>query len=307
MNKQLLINIGSAIGFIAIGLLIGSLVFSGGDSEKKVKKKDTASTDEIWTCSMHPQIRQNEPGDCPICGMDLIPLDEAGGSDSPIRFVMTTNAVKLAQIETTIVGDKAARSNAPEKEIFLTGKVKMNETNSSTQTAHLKGRIEEIYINYTGEQVSKGQKIAKIYSPELVAAQKELIEAIKIKAELPSLYTAAREKIKQWKLPDSMIDEIEKSGKVQTEVNIYADMSGTVMKRYVEVGDYLKPGAPIADIMNLNTVWVLFDVYEKDLQWVRVGEIVEFNLAAMPEKTFRARISFIDPIINPNTRVAEAR
>ena len=322
MNNKLVTNIISSIGFSVIGLILGWLFFSGSSSSPSANKKNMSKThnhgagnhsedggggnEEIWTCSMHPQIRQTEAGDCPICGMDLIPLDESG-EDSPIRFVMTKEAVKLAQIETMIIGTGKIDSDKSQKEILLTGKVKMNEQNSGSQNAHIRGRIEELYVNYTGEKISKGQQIAKIYSPELVAAQKELIEAIKLKSEMPSLYEAAKAKIRQWKLPNSILEEIEKSGKVQQEVMIYADRSGVVMKKYIEEGDYVKAGQPMFDIMDLSSIWVLFDIYEKDLNWVREGQIIEFNLAAMPEKTFKASISFIDPIINPITRVASAR
>jgi Cu(I)/Ag(I) efflux system membrane fusion protein len=305
-------------GCLLIGLLIGWFAFSESqdDSSSKIAKsgKETSiektKKEAIWTCSMHPQIRQDEAGDCPICGMDLIPLSDNSDTDNPIQLVMTKEAVKLAQVETMIVGgsnDEEAVNYNNNKEIFLTGKVKMDATKSATQTAHINGRLERLLVSFEGEQVRKGQKIAVLYAPELISAQKELLEAIKIKAEYPALYKAARQKIRQWKLPEATIDAIEKSGQIEDEVAIYAERSGILMKRYIEEGDYVKQGSPLFDIMDLNQVWVLFDVYEKYLRWIKVGATVVFNLDVMPEKTYRSKITFIDPIINPKTRVASAR
>lgn len=313
-------------GFLLLGLLIGWFVFSNGaktssSSKKSMPKahnhggapmpsKDSESSiekEEVFTCSMHPQIRQNEPGDCPICGMDLIPLSSDTGDDNPVKLVMTEEAAKLAHVETMILGEGDYGTAAGNKELYLTGKVKMDETKGTTQSGHLEGRIEKLLVTYTGEQVRKNQKLAVVYSPELVNAQKELFEAIKLKDKYPELYKAAREKIRQWKLPESTIDEIERTGKIQREVTIFAERSGLVMKRYVDEGDYIKKGTPLYDIMDLNRVWVLFDVYEKDMRWVKVGTTVEFNFDAMPQKTYKSRVTFIDPIINPRTRVASAR
>jgi Cu(I)/Ag(I) efflux system membrane fusion protein len=304
-------------GSLLVGLLIGWFAFSGdeGDSNSNGTKNEGESTNEtikkkeVWTCSMHPQIRQDEAGDCPICGMDLITLSDNSNADNPIQLVMTKEAVKLAQVETILVGNNANMDaiDPNSKEIFLTGKVKMDATKSATQTAHVNGRLERLLVSFEGEQVRKNQKIAVLYAPELISAQKELLEAIKIKEEYPALYKAARQKIRQWKLPESRIDAIEESGQIEEEVAIYAERSGILMKRYVEEGDYVKQGSPLFDIMDLNQVWVLFDVYEKDLRWIKVGTTVAFNLDVMPEKTYRSKITFIDPIINPRTRVASAR
>lgn len=315
MNKSIIIT---AMATLILGIGIGFLIFGrGGDGtamnghEHDLQPTIGAEGETIWTCSMHPQIRQNEPGDCPLCGMDLIPLEE-GSSDNPIQLTMTPDAVKLANIQTTVVGQKMAGSAAMQgdnegKELLLTGKVKMDETLSSTQTAHVGGRIEKLYVNSEGETIRKGQKIASVYSPELVAAQKELFEAKKLQNRLPALYEAAKNKLQLWKIPVSTIREIERRGVVKTEIDIFADVGGTVMRKMVNLGDHLKTGSPMFEVMNLSKVWVLFDVYEKDLQWIRKGDIIEFNVAAMPEKTFKASITFIDPFINPQTRVATVR
>ncbi|MCB0563570.1 MAG: efflux RND transporter periplasmic adaptor subunit, partial [Phaeodactylibacter sp.] len=157
------------------------------------------------------------------------------------------------------------------------------------------------------EQVLKGQRLATIYSPELVSAQRELIEALKWKDTQPQLLEATRNKLRNWKVSGATIAEIENSKEVQSNITVYADQSGVVLKRRVSVGDYLKEGEVLFDIARLDRVWVLFDAYEEDLAEARVGDVVFYTAPAIPGRTFRARISFIDPVINPQTRITSLR
>jgi Cu(I)/Ag(I) efflux system membrane fusion protein len=278
-----------------VSLGAGYLLFSGKTTAP------AASSEEIWTCSMHPQVRQNEPGKCPVCGMNLVPLGTA--SDNPLVMEMTKEAVKLAHIQTLAVGSSGAGS----KSIALTGKIQADERLASSQVAHVPGRIEQLFVTFTGEQIRKGQKLVTIYSPELVSAQRELLEASKWKDNRPQLLEAARNKLRYWKIPDATIEQIEKSGAIQANITVFADQSGVVTKRRVAVGEYIKEGAVLFDIANLNRLWVLFDAYEEDLAEIRLGDLAEYTVSAIPNRRFSARISFIDPVINPQTRVASLR
>ena len=251
---------------------------------------------------MHPSVRQSEPGLCPICGMDLIPLDNDDDGGDPMEVKMSETAMKLANIQTTIVG-----TGNSTKELRLNGKVQADERRKSSQAAHIPGRIEQLLVNFTGEYVQKGQTIAFIYSPELVTAQQELFEASRIKDEQPELYNAAREKLKNWKLTNQQIDNILNTGKPTERFPIHADVSGVVLERRVSVGDYVMRGAPIYDVADLSTVWVLFDVYESDIPWIKKSSDISFTLQSIPGETYHKKISFIDPIINPATRVTTAR
>ena len=297
---------------LIIGLLLGFLLFGSkstsnthSDSmEHSGNIVPVAAEAEIWTCSMHPQIRQNEPGDCPLCGMDLIPLEE-GTSDDPLVLQMTEQAVKLASIETTVVGQ--AQRGGDGKSLQLSGKVQADERLASSQVAHIPGRIEKLYVTFTGEQVNKGQKLATIYSPELITAQRELLEALKLKDVNPSLVEAARNKLRFWKIGSKTIEAIEQKGEIQETFTINADESGIVTQRRVAVGDYLKQGEPLFDLMNLRKVWVLFDAYEEDLPNISLRDNIAFTTPSVPNKTFETRVTFIDPVINPQTRVASIR
>ena len=285
------------------GLLLGWIIFRTSPDENGSKNESTSSTtDEIWTCSMHPQIRLPEPGDCPICGMDLIPL-ESNDNSNPLVFEMTENAMKIANIQTTIVGNREINSNG----LKLSGKIQADETNSASIVSHIAGRIEQLFISYTGEKVFSGQKIASIYSPKLITAQKELLEAYKVKEVNPRLYEATRNKLKYWKITNAQIENILSAQKVIESFNIYAGYSGIVLNKRVSVGDYLNEGEALFDIQNLNQLWAIFDVYESDLSNIQVGTIIKFKTPSLPNEMFTSTISFVDPIINPNTRTAGIR
>lgn len=290
------------ISCVFAGLLLGWVFFHESTKKKESAHDGHEHIDEntIWTCAMHPQIRQSEPGQCPICGMDLIPLDKLTSGPSVVE--MSESAARLANIRTSKVSFML-----PEKEINLQGKVELDETRVGNQTVHIPGRIEKLYVDFTGEKVRKGQKLASIYSPELVNAQKELLEAAKSKNSNGLLYTAARNKLKQWKFTDAQINEIEKKGEVREDLDILADMSGIVLERKVAVGDHVMAGGVLFTMVDLSKVWVVFDAYEADIPWLQVGDKVDFTVGAVPGKAFSGKITFIDPVINAKTRTASVR
>ncbi|MEA4976877.1 MAG: efflux RND transporter periplasmic adaptor subunit [Paludibacter sp.] len=295
-----------AAASIVVGLLVGWLIFGSNQSNVHGDHdhlKTEISGETIWTCSMHPQVRQNEPGDCPICGMDLIPLeDDKNAAIDPNAISMSPTAMQLANVSTAIVG----KMN-PVKQVRLNGKVQPDERLIYSQSSHIPGRIEKLMVNFTGEFVNKGQIIAYIYSPELVTAQEELFEAQKNAEMQPQLFTSAQEKLKNWKFSGEQIEGILKSGKIQEEFPIKADVSGYVTSKMINQGDYVREGKTIYEIADLSKVWVLFDVYESDISWVKKGDDVEFTIASLPGESFKRSITFLDPVIDPKTRVAKAR
>lgn len=178
---------------------------------------------------MHPQIMLSEPGDCPICGMNLIPASSSADGLAMNEIKMTKNAMALANISTSIVGKETLENGDM---ISLSGKIKRNEEENAIQASYFDGRIERLHVNYEGQEVRKGQLLATIYAPSLVAAQQELITAASVKKSQPSLYKAVRNKLKLWKLSESQINSIEKSGKVRENFPIYATVSGTVSEKW---------------------------------------------------------------------------
>ncbi len=309
INKQTWIPGGGAV---ILGIFLGWLLFHRpappASGEGKNRQEEHAVEEKtIWTCSMHPQIRMDEPGQCPICGMDLIPLENAQSGDeeeqtAPGELVMTASAVKLAEIQTSQVIEKI-----PEKTSFLLGKVTADERRIASLTARYGGRIEKLYVNFTGQRIRAGGRMASIYSPELVAAQQELLEAMKYKATNPAFYRSARTKLKLWDLTDRQIDELEHAGRIIHYFDVLSPITGTVTMRHVAKGDYVKEGGLLFQVIDLSRVWVQFEVYEEDLPWVRKGDRVDFTIRSLPGKDFSGRITFIDPVISPETRVALAR
>lgn len=291
---------------VIAGLVLGWAFFhhpaASDKTEQKTVQGENVAETAIWTCAMHPQIRMDKPGKCPICGMDLIPLQKSDAEIDDDAIEMSESAIKLAEVQTSVV----ERGNAS-KTLLLYGKIQPDEKLLQSQTAHVPGRIEKLFINVTGEMVKKGQLIARIYSPDLVNAQKELLEAVKMKDKYPSFLDAARGKLRNWKLSDQQIHDIEASGVVNPSSDIYANTAGIVTAIKVNEGDYINRGAVLFDVSDLSRVWAVFDAYESDLPWIAIGQKVTFNTQAVPGKIFEGKVSFIDPVIDPLTRIARVR
>ncbi|WP_418636850.1 efflux RND transporter periplasmic adaptor subunit [Winogradskyella sp.] len=292
------------VGLLIAGVLLGWLLFGGSSKEETEHNHDkVASINQMWTCSMHPQIMQPESGDCPICGMDLIPAESSADGLLADQFKLTENAMALANIQTTIVG----KGNVDGNTIKLSGKIAQNEEANAVQVSYFSGRIERLNVSFTGEKVRKGQLLATIYSPELYAAQQELITASSLKESQPALYKAVRNKLKLWKLSENQINQIEETQKVKENFPVYATVSGTVTEKLVEQGDYIKQGQPLLKIANLNTVWANFDVYENQIDVFKKGQEVLVTTNAYANKEFKGKVDFIDPILDNKTRTVTLR
>ena len=293
-NKKTIIY----IGILAVGVLFGWILFGNSSEEKTVHNHaEISETNKMWTCSMHPQIMQPEAGDCPICGMDLIPAETSAEGLMADQFKLTKNAMALANIETSIVGEGEIENSA----IKLSGKIVPNEEANTVQVSYFSGRIEQLNVSFTGEEIRKGQLLATIYSPELYAAQQELITAVSLKESQPALYKAVRNKLKIWKLSENQIEQIETSGKVKENFPVYATVSGTVSEKLV------KQGQPLLKIANLNTVWANFDVYENQIDLFKKGQEITITSKAYVDKEFKATVAFIDPVLDTRTRTVKLR
>ncbi len=290
------------IGILVIGLILGWLLF-GNLSNNETNHTEEVSTNQMWTCSMHPQIMQPEFGDCPICGMDLIPVEVEADGLAADQFKLTKNAMALANIQTSIVASSKVENNA----IKLSGKIVENENNMAVQTAHFSGRIEKLYISSVGEKINRGQLLALIYSPELVTAQSELFTALTVKESQPKLYSAIRKKLSLWKLSEEQINNIEASKKPIINFPVYANVSGIVSMKMVEEGNHVMEGAPLLKISDLSTVWANFDVYENQIDLFKKGQEILITTNAYPNKEFKAKVTFIDPILDTKTRTVKLR
>ena len=291
-------------GILLTGLLLGWLVFRPSSSkEADHDHNESANIQQMWTCAMHPQIMKTEPGNCPICGMALIPAETSADGLLADQFILTENAMALANIQTSLVG----MSSEDKGVIKISGKIIENEELKEIQVSFFSGRIENLNINYTGEKVTKGQLLATIYSSELYAAQQELITASTLKEDQKPLYTAVRNKLKLWKLSEKQIDQIEKTGKPIENFPVYATVSGTVTDKLVAKGDYVAQGQGLFKIANLNSVWANFDIYENQIGLFKKGQMIQITANAFPNKSFTAKTDFIEPVLDNKTRTVKLR
>lgn len=287
---------------------------SGAHPHESAAAQGTARV-QAWTCSMHPQIRQPNPGQCPICGMDLIPVSSAGdGETGPRELKLSETARKLADIQTAPVERKYVSA-----EVRMSGKVEYDETRLAYISAWVPGRIDRLYVDFTGTSVRKGDHLVYLYSPELVSAQQELLQAAQtaetvaasgnpeIRNTARRTLEAVREKLRLLGLTEAQIQEIERQGKASDHLTIYSPISGVVIQRNAQEGMYVETGTPIYTIADLSNVWVKLDAYESDLEWIRYGQEVEFTTEAFPGETFPGKIVFIDPVLNPTTRTVKVR
>lgn len=308
----------AAIATMAIGVGIGAS-WGGDDAAPKADSGHAEHADEttVWTCSMHPQIRSEEPGQCPICGMDLIPVTSDAASKegaSPARVQLNERAKTLAQIRTTTV----ERLDDATREVRLLGRVDHDETRLRTVTSWTAGRIDRLHVAATGTEVRAGQTIATIYSPEIYAAHRDLLAAKRQLSKLASAMEfarssaeatvdAARQKLRLLGVSNSEIASMEEADSPWTAVKIRTRFGGTVIEKLVDEGAYIQPGTGIYKVADLTKLWVQLDAYESDLPRLRLGQQVSLTASALPEERFVGTISFIDPVVDRARRTARVR
>lgn len=293
------------------GLLLGFLFFGGQSDPHSIDEHIAEThTDEggniVYTCSMHPQVRAEEPGDCPICGMELIPADEVdednGSVQNPNAVQFSQAALALADIQTTEV-----RKEIPIEETRLPGKVVVNQNLVSNITAHFPGRVRELYVDFTGDYISKGQRLASIYSPELITAQRELLETARLKEQNPRLYESARRKLMLWEFPEETIDQIEQSGEVMEELDFFAPVSGYVSEISISREDHITEGMVMYRIADLSDVWIEFEAYESTIGGLSTGDEVKFQVSSLGSQNFTGEVDFIQPFLNDDSRTVNVR
>lgn len=270
----------------------------------------------LYTCSMHPNVRLPDPeAKCPICFMDLIPVREQDARDpgGARRLALSPEAVQLARIRTARV-----YRDYPEGEIRLVGRVAIDETRLASVSANFPGRLDRLFVDYTGIRVRRGDHLAEIYSPELVAAQEELLQALAstrasagrsptLRGLAEATLAAARDKLRLWGLDTAQIAALEERGTPRERVTIYSPIAGVVIERRATEGDFVKTGDEVLVLADLDHLWVLLEAFESQLAWLHYGQRVTFTTDAWPGRSFEGRISFIDPVVDAETRTIAVR
>lgn len=319
-DKGRLRIVGVLVVTLLLGLGGGYMFWGGGAStdnsgmEMVEDAHQHEAEPEFWTCSMHPQIQLPGPGQCPLCSMDLIPVTPGTGMGGLRRLTIRPEQRALMRVRTVPV-----ERRFPEAELRLVGKVTYDETRLGYITAWVPGRIDDLYVDYTGVTVRKGDHMVKLYSPELYTAQQELLQAkaslVELRrSELSSLresaqgtIDSARDKLRLWGLTAEQITSIEERGEPEEHVTIYSPSSGLVIHRNAQEGMYVATGTRIFTVADLSHMWVQLDAYESDLEWLRYGQEVDFETEAYKGRKFTGRISFIDPVLDSRTRTVKVR
>lgn len=315
MNKKPLI-IGTLALLILIGVfLLGRFLGSNGDNQgaahahgEGIGAETKAET--IWTCSMHPQVRQPDPGTCPICAMDLIPIttEDDGADDGELpRLRVSERAVALMNIQTAPVQRGPAFA-----ELRLPGRVAVDETRLALIAAWFDGRVDKLFVDYAGSRVREGEHLAELYSPQIFSVQEEYFQALRAREARPdasaeAMVEAARSKLTLLGLGESQIAAIREAGEPSTHLTVYSTATGIVLERLVSAGQYVETGTPLFRVADLSHLWVTLEAYESEVAWLRYGQEVELTVAAFPGKQFQGRISFIEPSVDPDKRTVRVR
>jgi Cu(I)/Ag(I) efflux system membrane fusion protein len=313
----LLVGVGAGAGYLIA--VPGHATISAQDPAAPDRAAVAAETShpahQKWYCSMHPWIIRDGPGLCPICEMPLISMPENMAAESaPRELAVSDAAAKLMEIETSPVERKFVAN-----EIRMVGKVQYDETRVKDITAWVPGRLDRLYVDFTGTSVRKGDHLVSIYSPELISAQAELLQAAKatknagekasdyLTRSMVNTREAAWEKLRLLGLTAAQIEEIENSGRPLTNLTIYSPIGGVVIQKMANEGMYVTTGTHIYTVADLSHLWVKLDAYESDLPWIRYGQPVQFTPEAYPGRQFQGWISFIDPVLDAKTRTVKVR
>jgi Cu(I)/Ag(I) efflux system membrane fusion protein len=312
-SQLLLVAVIAVTGIVAYNLGARGSADAGAHQHAAEAGEESA---QRWTCSMHPSVDQPEPGKCPICAMDLVPVDETqgGGDGDGPQLALSESAVALAGVRTAPVERREV-----EKRVRLVGFVEHDPTRVRSVPARAGGRLERLFVDYVGMRVRAGDHLAEIDSPELETAQEELLAARRTLERLADSrvdsvletardsIAAARERLAELGMTEAQIEQLDAGGSRTSRVTTYVPEAGTVIEQHVHQGDYVDEGDPIITVSDLSRVWVELEAYQSDLPWLRYGQRVRFETDAVPGESFEGRIAFISPTLDPDTRTATVR
>jgi len=318
--------------FLFIALILASTALFVGckkiapDAEQEGEVSD-ASKEEIskeeyeYVCDMgHPPVVRDKPGNCPIDGMPLYKRKKGGGPEASTgevgeEFVSISPEI----VQMLGVTSEMVMSREITKEIRTVGRIDFNEKSVKIVSARVPGRIEQLFVDFTGANVKKEEPLVSLYSPELLSTQQEYLLALetleKVKgSSIPgtvenakSLVEASKRRLRLWGITDEQIEKLEKNQEPSMNITIYAPIAGTVIQKDALEGMYIGEGTPLYRIADLSTIWMYADIYESEIAHVQVGQNVDITLTAYPGKNFSGKVAFIAPFLDPNTRTVQVR
>ena len=312
-----LVNLGLFVGagvllivLLGIAQRVGWLKTAG----ETQSSSSVGSAEAVHTCPMHPQIRQPGLGDCPICGMPLVPAT-AGGADLDEFAVSIEPAQRrLANIKTVTVTEQPVS-----RQLQTIGSIEIDESRQATISSYIDGRLEKIYADYTGVEVQEGDHLAVVYSPQLYSAQIEYLEAKKtlesfsdsalasIREAQEKLADNSRQRLLELGMTADQLRELDTTEAAKSRLTIYAPMGGTVIEKLAEEGKYIEAGEPIYRIADLSMVWLMLELFPEDASRIRFGQQVQARLSSNPNEVLTGRVAFIAPNVDPSSRTVGVR
>ena len=309
-SKTIVVTILALVVGLGLGMWIGG--------------EDGSATHEsgpsVHRCPMHPTVVSDRPGSCPICGMDLV-MDQAGVSEHGGGHGEEAGEVR---IDPSTVQNMGVRTGVVERmpvsrTVRTMGRVDYDETRMTDVNTKVTGWVEGLFVDFTGQEVRKGQPLLEIYSPELVAAQEEYLTALDYVRRLEdgaspealegarALLGAARQRLMYWDIAEAQIDDLEQTRKAKRTMTIHSPQEGVVVHRAVYDGAHIKAGEHLYRIADLSRVWVYADIYEYELPWIRKGQSAEVVLSYAPGRVFEGVVSYVYPFLESETRTAKVR
>ena len=260
-----------------------------------------------WIDAMNPTHKFDKPGKAPD-GMDLVPVYDEGAGPATSTVTGYSN-VKLSSDRQQLIGVQTGMSEMRSlgREVRTVGRVAVDETRLYKISTKFDGYIEKLYVNVTGQQIRKGQPLFSVYSPDLLATQQEYLLAMRAAQQSPSLLAAARQRLLLWDITAAEIRDLERSGAARKSVTIYSPTNGYVLNKIAVEGARVTAGEPLFEIANLDHVWIQADVYESELQFIRLGAQATTTLSYIPGRTWAGRVTFIAPTVDPMTRTVKVR
>ena len=294
-------------------VLTAVFLFAAGCGGNKSKEGTTAVAEKkvLYTCPMHPQIIRDKPGVCPICHMTLVVIPSSMDMDTMATTIdLSSNKQILANVSTIKVEEGSYT-----KEVKAYSTLDFTEDGRKTIAARFSGRIEKLFVNRTGDYIKKGEALFEIYSPELIQAENDYLLSLNSDVSYKSMASddnesmvnAGKKKLLLYGLTEGQIDQLVKSKEVSPTITYYSPFSGTVLEKKVQEGIYINEGTIMFEIADLSMLWNIAEVYESDISSIKIGNKVKLNIASYPGEVFDGRVSFIYPVINPQTRTIKIR
>ena len=298
---------------LSILFLLGLALFAGWNCNLSHPKagppgaSDTTAATVVYTCPMHPSVISDRPGACPVCGMALV--RKSGQTAVSQRDLNALRQVSLspAQRVAANISTVKAQRTAFSRQFRLPGIVQVAQPRQATVTARFRGRVEKVHVNYGGAVVAKGTPLFELYSPDLISAQQEYLLAFQRDTQ-GVLTRAARQRLMtHFGMTEAQVAEIVRTGTTRTSMTFTAPIAGTVLRKNVQEGQYVSEGTSLYELADLSVVWIIFDVSEQDIRSIRAGQEVIIGSRASPELNLTGRITFVDPVVDPETRTVKVR